>query len=230
MGYGIPLISHVSAWAAALPLLAMLLWRGRSTAAKWVAVACTLSLLADTIGLVLALRRVNNHWLGYSITPLFSAAMIMAMAHGQRTRDERQAFIVAAMLVLVTSAALTLTVENPGTFSRFAAPLRALVILALAAWTILRADHGDAPTDPLRSPWLWVPMGFALYSGGSAAYFPLAWGFVENDPAFVHAMSQARAMLVILSWILVAWGVRCLARQTRSGRPFSRSSSPLASS
>lgn len=230
MRFSIPLISYGAALAAALPLLAMILWRARSTAATWVAVACTLSLLGDTFGLVLALRQVNNHWLAYSVTPLFSAAMVMTMAHGQRTREERQTFAVAALLLLVASVTLTLSVENPGTFSRFAAPLRALVILALAVWTILRADHGDAPTDPLHSPWLWIPMGFALYSGGSAAYFPLAWGFVENDPDFVHAMVQARAIMVILAWILVAWGVRCLARQIRSGRPFSRSSSPLPSS
>lgn len=230
MGYSIPLISYGAALAAALPLLSLAWWRPPGPAARWLLATAGISLVSDVIGYVFASQRINNHWLSYTLIPLFSAAMIMTMAQGQRTRTERQAFIVAAMLLLVAAATLTLTVENPGTFSRFAAPLRALVVLALAAWTLLRADHGDAPSAPLHSPWLWIPMGFALYSGGSATYFPLAWGFVEADPDFVHAIVQARAILVILSWILVAWGVRCLARQTRSGRPFSRSSSPSPSS
>lgn len=230
MRYSIPFISYGAALAAALPLLALAWWRPAGPAVRWLFATAGISLVTDAIGLTFALRRINNHWLAYTLIPLFSAAMVMTLAQGQRTRTERQAVIVAALLLLGASATLTLTVENPGTFSRFAAPLRALVVLTLAMWTLLRADHGDAPTAPFHSPWLWIPLGFALYSGGSATYFPLAWGFVENDPDFVHAMVQVRATLVILSWILVAWGVRCLAYQTRSGRRSSRSSSPLPSS
>lgn len=224
MGYSIPLISYGAALAAALPLFALAWWRPAGPAVRWLLATAGTSLLTDAIGLTFAMRRINNHWLAYTLIPLFSAAMVMTLAQGQRTRTEHQALSVAAALLLVASAVLALTVEHPGTFSRFASPLSALVILALAIWTLLRADHGDAPSAPLRSAWLWIPIGFALYSGGSATYFPLAWGFVENDPDFVHAMVQARGSLVILSWILVAWGVRCLAYQTRSGRPFSRSS------
>lgn len=224
MGFSIPVLAYGAALAAALPLLAALAWPPSRGPGRWVLIAAGLSLLGDALGLALALRQINNHWLSYTITPLFSAALIMALAQGQRTQEERQAFGVTAVLLLLASAVLTLTVEQPGSFSRFAAPLRALVVLAVAAWTLLRADHGHAPADMARSPWFWIPLGFALYSGGSATYFPLAWGFAEADPDFVHAMVQARAILVILSWLLVAWGVRCLSRQIRSGPPFSPSS------
>jgi len=221
------ILPYASWLTALLPLLAVLAGGGvkRSAAHRWIAVTAGLSFFIDSLHFVLALQGINNNWVAFTFTPLFGAAMVMVLAQGQRTVAERQAVTLTAGLLLVVVVGLNLLFEDTNTFSRIASPVRSLVVFALAIWTLLRQEPGSADSSLARSGWFWVPIGFALYSGGSAAYFPLAWGFIERDPGFVMAMSQLRSALVVLSFILVAWGVRCLSREAFSGQPSSPSSS-----
>lgn len=221
------------AWLSALlPLLAVLAWGGvkRSAAHRWIAVAMGLSFSIDSLHVALAAQGINTHWISYSFTPLFGAAMVMVLAQGQRTVVERQAVTLTAGLLLVVVMGLNLLFEDSTTFSRIASPVRSLVVFALAIWTLLRQEPGSPDSSLVRSGWFWVPLGFALYSGGSAAYFPLAWGFIERDPGFVMAMAQLRSVLMVFSFLLVTWGVRCLSREVISGQPSSPSFSRSPSS
>ncbi len=227
------LILPYAGWLSALvPFLAVLAG-GRvkhSAALRWIAVAMGLSFSIDSLLVVLSSQGINTHWVSFSFTPLYGAAMVMVLAQGQRTVAERQAVTLTAGLLLVVVVGLNLLFESTTTFSRVASPVRSLVVFALAIWTLLRQEPGGLDSSLLRSGWFWVPLGFALYSGGSAAYFPLAWGFVERDPGVVMAMSQLRSALVVLSFLLVAWGVRCLSREVISGPPSSPSFSRSPSS
>lgn len=221
------------AWLSPLvPFLAVLAWGGvkHSAAHRWIAVTTGLSFSIDSLKFVLAVQGINNHWISFSFTPLYGAAMVMVLAQGQRTTAERQAVTLTAGLLLVVVVSLNLLFEAATTYSRIASPVRSLVVFALAIWTLLRQEPGGPDSSLLRSGWFWVPLGFALYSGGSAAYFPLAWGFLDRDPDFVRAMGQLRSGLVVFSFLLVAWGVRCLFREAISGQPSSPSFSPSPSS
>lgn len=222
-----------AAWLSALvPFLAVLAGGGvkRSAALRWIGVAMGLSFSIDSLLAVLSVQGINNNWVTYSFTPLYGAAMVMVLAQGQRTVVERQAVTLTAGLLLVVVMGLNLLFEETTTYSRIASPVRSLVVFALAIWTLLRQESGSLDSSLLRSGWFWVPLGFALYSGGSAAYFPLAWGFIGQDPGFVMAMAQLRSALVVFSFLLVAWGVRCLSREAISGQPSSPSFSPSPSS
>lgn len=226
----IPAIHYAAALSAAAPLVAQVTGGRRSAVGRWIVIVCGLSLLTDAISLRYALLGMNNHWVSYTLAPLYSASVVMVLAHGQPSRTGRQAFIIAAVLLLLVTFTLALTVEDPTRYSRFAAPLRTLTILALATWTLVRHEPVPGAPGGLRSGWFWIPLGFALYSGASAAYFPVAWGFAELDREAVLAIGKLRAMVVILSFLVVAWGVRCLSRHPNSGLRSSRSSSPLPSS
>lgn len=227
------LILPYSVWISALvPFLAVLAWGGvkHSPAFRWIAVTMGLSFFIDTIKVVLAAQGINNHWVSYSFTPLYGAAMVMVLAQGQRTLLERQAVTLTAGLLLVVVVSLNLLFESTTTYSRIGSPVRSLVVFAVSIWTLLRLEPGGPDSSLLRSGWFWVTLGFALYSGGSAAYFPLAWSFLERDVEFVKAMAQVRSALVVFSFLLVTWGVRCLSRETISGPRSSPSSSPSPSS
>ncbi len=227
------LILPYAGWLSALvPFLAVLAGGGvkRSATLRWIAVTTGLSFFLDSLHVVLGSQGINSLWISYSFTPLFGAAMVMFLAQGQRTMVERQAVTLAAGLLLVVVVGLNLLFESTHAFSRIASPVRSLVVFALAIWTRLRQEPGGPDSSLLRSGWFWVPLGFALYSGGSAAYFPLAWGLIERDPGVVMAMAQLRSALVVLSFLLVAWGVRCLSREVISGLPSSPSFSRSPSS
>lgn len=226
----IPLLLYAAAGSAALPLAALAVWRGGSPAHRWVLATCLLSLLADGLGLVFALQRINNHVVSYFFTPLLGAAMVLLLAQGQRTVVARQAVVACAWLLLLVTLGLAVAVEDRASFSAYAAPLRSLLVLALALWTLLHQDFGARSVPMRRAAWFWIPLGLALYSGVSAAYFPLARGFAQEAPEFVRAMALLRAGLVIVAFVLIAWGVACLSRPRNSGRPLSPSSSPSPSS
>ncbi len=226
----IPAVVYLSALAAGLPIMVLLVWGGRTAAHRWVLVACILSLLIDAAGLFTAMRQLNNHWVMYAFTPFFGAAIIMALAQAHRTAMARQVFTASAILLVIVSLVLAVTVENRQEFSAFASPLRSLLVLSLSLWTLLQRNLAPGAPPILRSGWFWAPLGFALYSGASVAYFPFARGMGPQNPEFVIGMAMLRAVLVIVSFVLVAWGVRCLSLQPSSGRRLSPRSSPSPSS
>jgi hypothetical protein len=121
-------------------------------------------------------------------------------------------------------------VEVVDNFSRFAIPLGALLEFAVALWTLVRTGLQGGQEFRWRGAWLWIPLGLALYSGVTAAYFPFAAVFASTDRELVVAVFKLKSLLVILSFVLMAWGVVCQVRETSSGPSSSLSSSLSGSS
>lgn len=196
--------------AALAPLVpvAVLLWRGAGTPARrWLLAGCLLSLLIDGIMLGLMLAGRNNHWVSYLLTPFFGAALLMGLAHWQRGETGRTALQLAAGLLLLVAALLTWLVEDRSSFSRYASPLRSLLVMLAGLWTALQHLRRAEGLRFWRDERIWAPMGLALYSGVSAAYFPLASALARVDPGLVMPALQLKSALVVLAFCLVGWGV-----------------------
>ncbi|MFN2317850.1 MAG: hypothetical protein ABR602_14370, partial [Gemmatimonadales bacterium] len=184
----------------------------------WVLAACLLSLFGDAAGLLTAIRGVNNQWLSYLVTPLLGATMLGALAEWQPTEAERTGVRTTAVLLLVTSLVLALVVEDRGNFSRFALPLAALLVLAGAVYTLVRRGASGERSELVRQDWFWVGAGFAVYGMVTAAYFPLLAVLTPIDVTFVGAVLQFKAIMVLLAFGLVGWGVACRTSDRSSGR------------
>jgi len=164
------------------------------------------------------LRGANNHWVSYLFTPLFTAAILLALAGWQRTRREVTFLRVTTALFLVAAAGIAVFLEDRRDFSQIASPLGSLLVLATALWTLVRRGLDPQGQPTLRSDWFWVPLGLALHAGVTAAYFPLAAAFGQADPGLQWSLLILKSWLVILAFCLVGWGILCRVPGPPSGR------------
>jgi hypothetical protein len=214
----IPLVVHAAALSPLVAVLVILVRRPGAPAHRWVLAACLLSLFGDAAGLYTAIQGLNNQWISYLVTPLLGAAMLGALAEWQTTAAERTGVRTTAVLLVVTCLVLALVVEDRDNFSRFAVPLAALLVLAGAVYTLVRRGASGGRGELVRQDWLWVGAGFAVYGMVTAAYFPLLAVLTPLDVTFVRAVLHFKAILVLLAFGLVGWGVACRTSDRRSGR------------
>jgi hypothetical protein len=230
MPTGIPLVVWASSLAPLLAIATVLAGGWRLRAGQWLVVGCTVSLAGDALSLMVAGKGGNNQWVAYLAAPLLFGSFLLALAWMQETRLERHAVRVAAVLLGLSLIGLAMLVEVMDNFSRFAIPLGALLVFAVALWTLVRAGLQGEQEFRWRGAWLWIPLGLALYSGVTAAYFPFAAVFAPTDRELVLAVFKLKSILVVLSFVLMAWGIVCQVRETSSGHSSLLSSSPSGSS
>lgn len=220
----IPLVVYAAALSPLLPLAALGRRGIRPVAHRWVLVACLLCLAGDAAGFASAMRNVNNQVVSYLVTPLLSAAMLLALAQWQRSPAERTAIRVMTALLLAASAIGAPLIEDLDNFSQFVIPLGSLLVLAVAIWSLVRRALGPLGGDATRADWFWIPLGFALYSAVTATYFPVSAVFATTDPAFVLAVLKLKSVTVVVAFGAVAWGILCPQPVAPSGPSLSPSS------
>lgn len=203
----IPVLVLAASLAPLVPVLVLLRRGPDHPALRWLLAGLLLSLAIDGIMLALMLQGRNNHWVSYLLTPFFGAALLMGLAHWQRGETSRTALQLAAGLLLVAAALLTLLVEDRSSFSRYVSPLRSLLVLLAAVWTALHHLRDTLGRGFWHAGALWASLGLALYSGVSAAYFPLASILARMDPGLVMPALRLKSALVVLAFLLVGWGV-----------------------
>jgi hypothetical protein len=226
----IPLILHL-AWAStALPVLAGL-WGGWRTSASRTAiwVWALLLLMANSVALLLALRGVNNHWLGYLSTPLNGVAVIAALIGWQSGEMGRLVLRILLPLDLLGWTVIVFAVEDTRTFSLVAGPFSAFVLLtAVSATFVTRSMHA---VDPLtRLDWFWISIGLLIFYGIETGYPPVALLLGRSRPDLLLAALQARSAVIIAAMLTVSWGLLCPTTLPQSGGSSSRSASPSWSS
>ena len=204
----VPLIMHLGPVSPLWPL-GVLIIKGMGTPArKWLFVSASLSLLADSVSLALALNGVNNHWVSYLLTPLFGAAILVTLSYWHQSRSSRYSIRIAAAVLVGIAGILTLTLEDLTTFSNYASPLRSLLILGVSAWTLLdnwRSSHRVSTW--WREECFWVVIGFALYSAVSASISPLSALLTKYDVSMMFLLFQVKSVLMAISFILISVGI-----------------------
>ncbi|HET8763230.1 MAG TPA: hypothetical protein VFM12_07420 [Gemmatimonadales bacterium] len=153
----------------ALVLLAA--WRRRRSLPRplrWMCVYLALTLLEDFFMIYWSRAGRHNLWIMNLYTP-FEAAMFGMMYAGWQLRERWRTVVYAVTaLFLVFWLVLILTIEPITEFSRFTKSVEALLVIAVAAWTLVqRSRHTAAPLT--AHAWFWVSVGTLLYF----AYFLL---------------------------------------------------------
>lgn len=213
----IPLILHAAAASPLVPLFAVLARGVSGRPLRWIVLACVVSLAADGLSLYYVLQGRNNHWVSYLFTPLFTAALLLALGGWQRTHREVVFFRLTTGLFLLAAAGIAVFIEDRRDFSQIASPLGSLLVLSTALWTLVRRGLDPRGDGLLRAEWFWAALGLALHAGVTAAYFPLAAAFGQTDPDLQWALLFLKSWLVIVAFCLVGWGVLCRVPAPLSG-------------
>ena len=203
--------------------------RRRLTPALRLVAACfVVMFVQDAAGWWMAEREINNLWIGHIGRPLQTLLLLLAFAEWQTGETGRRAVRFAGVgFVLLWF--LLLAVEDPRTFSRFSQPLQAILVVSVAAWTLVRRTVRTFEA-PLAEPWFWICAALLLYFGSGAVLGPVSNLLLRSQPELVRIAYLAKAVINIVAYLLVARGILCSQPSGSSGGSWSRPASSPSSS
>lgn len=208
------------------PVAAAAAVRRRLTPAlRLVAICFLMMFVQDAVGWWMAERGVNNLALGNIGRPLQTLLLLFALAEWQTGETGRRAVRFAAVGFLLLGGVLLTSFEDPRTFSRFSQPLQAILVIAVASWTVVRRTARTFES-PQAEPWFWVCAGLLLYFGSGVVIGPVNNLLLRSQPEVVRITILAKAVVNIVAYLLVARGVLCSQPNGRSGGSWSRPASP----
>ena len=113
-----------------------------------------------------------------------------------------------AAFVLLTTLALVAFVEDIGTFNRGIGPFYSLALMIGGLWTLARRSLETRASPVHHSDWFWAALGLAMYGASTALASPIAGYLIANGRTdLVIVAWKIRAVLVIVSFSFVAWGI-----------------------
>ena len=191
---------------------------------------CLVLLLGDMAQLIAGLGGEENLWLGYIVPPVTSGVVLWALSLAHPDPIGRTTIRLAIPLQISVGVVLTLTVEDPNTFSLAASPFHALVVLLAASWAFLRLGLSET-AGLARRDWFWMVGGIMIYSATFTALQPVSWFLRASDRLdLLAAVYYAKAAADILAFLAIAVGMLCPVPPTSSGGSSSPPSSPSPSS
>lgn len=168
-----PPILVIEVWSQALPALALLTRRNLSRPVMIVALVFLGSMVTDEFGRYLAHRYGNNLWLSVLAGGVSMVGLMVALAEWQVTEVERLTVRIAIIPAVLVFGALVIFVEDIDHLSRFAYPFYLFVVLALAAWTLLRRTYQHVGDLVFKSDWFLILAGLALSSATTIVSTPI---------------------------------------------------------
>lgn len=199
------------------PVATALLVRRRLTLPLRLVAACfAVMFLQDAAGWWMAERNVNNMWVSHVGTPLQTLLLLFALGEWQTGATARRSVRLAALGFLLLWGVLLLGVEDASAFSRFTQPLQAILVVSVAAWTMVRRTVTTFEA-PVSQPWFWVCAGLLLYFGTGAVLGPVSNILVRTSPELVLTAYLVKAVVNIVAYLLVAKGVLCSLPTGSSG-------------
>lgn len=206
-------------------------WRRRALTRplRLVAACFGLMFVQDVAGWWMAERDINNLWLSHVATPVQTLLLLFALAEWETSETGHRAVRFAGLGFLGAWGVLLLAVEDPLAFSRFTQPLQAILVVSVAAWTLVQRTARTFET-PLAEPWFWVCSGLLLYFGTGVVLSPVANVLMHSAPDRLLMAHEAKAIINIVAYLLVARGMLCRLPSGSSGGSSSlQASSPSSS-
>ena len=221
---------HAASVAQVLPVVVglagnRLVTAQRRAASLW----CLVLLLGDMAQLIAGLGG-ENLWLGYAVPPAAGAVVLWALSLEHPDAIGQSTIRLAIPLQIAVGIVLTVTIEDPNTFSLVASPFHALVVLLAASWTFVRLGLSKTGA-PARQDWFWMVGGIMIYSATFTALQPVSWFLRASDRLdLLAAVYYAKAAADVLAFLAIAGGMLCPVPPRSSGGSSSPPSSPWASS
>jgi len=202
--------------AELFPVLAALaVGRHLSRPSRLIAVLFLLWFSEDLVQQLLIHLHHHNNWLLHVTMPLEAALLLWSFSLWQNSEVARRAMRLVIPIYVVVWLVLQLFVERLDSVSQYAWPLSNLLVLAVAAFTLV--SKSARTSEPgWRQPWFWISAGMIIDMGSQVAYNPITNILIATHQQGV-AIFQAFAAVSILSYSLTTWGILCERRHPSSG-------------
>lgn len=202
--------------AELLPVVAgVMVGRSLSRPSRLVVALFVLWFCEDLAQVLLIHLHHNNNWLLHLTMPFEAALLLWAFSLWQDSEVARRAIVLVIPIYAVVWLVLQLFVERLDRLSQYAGPMSYLLVLAVAAFTLV--SKSARTSEPgWRQPWFWISAGMIIDMGSQVALNPIA-----NILIATHERSdlifQAFGVVSILSYSLSTWGILCERRHPSSG-------------
>ncbi|HET7042942.1 MAG TPA: hypothetical protein VFI13_13065 [Gemmatimonadales bacterium] len=205
-----PLLVRTTLWCQALPALALLTRRNRSTPVRWVAAAALVALAGELLGRLVAARTGNGHWVSTVADPATFTLCLIALVGWQVTQLERTVVRIAIFGLLVAYALLIAFVEKLPTLGHVGSPMYAFALLLGAAWTLGRRIRTGPPTRTVANDFTWILGALVLYGATVLVTLPLGAALYGADriDQFTQVW-EVRAVLLDLVFLAITVGTLC---------------------
>jgi hypothetical protein len=193
------------------------------------AVTMLLMFLLDVVMTWLGKGGTHTLWIIHAALPVFTALILWSFSYLQLRIVPRDAMRIAAGLYAVAWLVITAALENLSQFSRFTAPLQALVVLVAAAYTLVARLKRSS--TPAASSWFWISLGWLLYFGSGVVLDPVSdMLLAASSMEALRVTFYLKAAINILAYALLTLGVLCGRSYLRFGGSISPPPAPLRSS
>jgi hypothetical protein len=190
-------------------------WTNLSRSLRLAAAHNALGIIAGPVGVALALRHMNNLWLGHALLPFYATFALLALAAWQRTPAEARALRLLAAVFVIFWAVATLRLENLHRFSNYARPLYDVLTCVGAAYTLLRQSMvADRPLT--EESWFWVCAAWMLVGSSEVVLEPVANLLLAAGSPLVYVLHPTKAVFGIAANVLLTIG---FLRQQRRSAP-----------
>ena len=136
--------------------------------------------------------------------PVSTVLAAWALAFYQPTRRAADAVRLAGVGYVAAWAAITPLFEHLREFSRFTAPLRALLIAVIAILTI-RARRRLHRYPPAEDRGLLIAAAFAVLYGATGIVAPYAAAYHTSVPETVALLLRARDVVILAAMVPMLW-------------------------
>ncbi len=161
-------------------------------------------------------HRGNNLWVSHLGLPISASLLLWAFSLWQERDVARLTFRLAIPLFIVVWIGLLVFAENLQAFSRYGSPLRAILLVYVAAYTLVTRSVGAV--EPVwREDWFWVAAGTLVSYGTSAIVTPLANLLLATSPGQLRRMYDVFNGVDVIANLLVTWGMLCARPRPISG-------------
>lgn len=202
--------------AELLPLFAALaVGRRLSRPSRLIVILFVLWFCEDAVQILLIHLHHHNNWLLHFTLPLEAALLLWAFSLWQDSEVARRAMLLAVPLYVVVWLVLQLFVERLDQVSQYAGPMSYLLVLAVAAFTLV-SKSAHTVTPGWRQPWFWISAGMIIDMGSQVVFNPITNILIATHQRGA-AIFHAYAAVSILSYSLTTWGILCERRHPSSG-------------
>ena len=200
------LIAYVAGLTYLIPIVVAAYCRIRSGPLKVIVTYCSVAIAQAFCLTFLASRGIHNLWLIHLFVPVQAGMFLWALALWQTRDVARTAALLTIPLYLAARIVLTLTVESFATFPRFVKIVEGLLIVSVAAYTLVtRSQHISGPVTSY--PWFWVGAALITYLSFGAIVNPVSSLLLPHAPDRVMIMSLVNAALLIVCNICFAFAM-----------------------
>jgi len=209
-------VERLAILAELLPVCAALIVGRRLSRPSRLIAALFLLWFAEDVALqLLILLHRNNDWLPHLTMPFEAALLLWAFSLWQDSEVARRAMLLAIPIYVAVWLVLQLFVERLDRLSQYAGPMSYLLILAVAAFTLV-SKSARTVAPGWRQPWFWISAGMIIDMGSQVALNPITNILIARHQRAV-AIYQVYGAVSILSYSLSTWGILCERRHPSSG-------------